>query len=168
MSHSDHTNSTPMRDTASTLKDQLTAHLATLSEDGRKTFMQSVRRKLIASGATVESSDFNVVLTPYSDIDAKLTKWVWAERVPLGALSLLVGTEGLGKTALGLALAAKLTKGTLPVEFEGQPLTVALATPEDDAGATVRKRLEAAGGDLTRVLDMRMHDASRRRVHVTS
>lgn len=74
----------------------------------------------------------------------------------MGALALLTGSEGLGKTALGLALVAQLTRGELPGDLHGTPVKVALLTPEDDAGATIRKRLDAAGADVTRVFDMQM------------
>ena len=124
----------------------------------------AIKRALARHGPTTGPDDgFGVVLTPYSEIEARLTEWVWRDRIPLGALSLLVGTEGLGKTALGLRLAADLTRGKLPGAFYGQPVTIALATPEDDAGATVRKRLDAVGGDVTRVLDMRMRKDSQDR-----
>lgn len=105
----------------------------------------------------VPSTDgFAAVMTPYSSIEAKLTKWAWEERLPLGALGLMTGTEGLGKTAFGLQLVAKLTRGELPGDLHGTPVKVALLTPEDDAGATIRKRLDAAGADVSRVFDLQM------------
>jgi hypothetical protein len=97
-----------------------------------------------------------VMVTAYRDIEAKLTDWLWEDRLPRAALSLIVGTEGLGKTAIGLSLAAQASRGTLPGCLHSEPVNVALFTPEDDPSRTLRPRLEAAGADLARVFDMKM------------
>jgi hypothetical protein len=69
-----------------------------------------------------------------------------------------MGTEGLGKTAIAIHFAAALTNGTLPGCFEGKPVNVAFLTPEDNAGATIRKRLDAAGADVSRVRDYQLRE----------
>jgi hypothetical protein len=96
------------------------------------------------------------VITSYDTIDPKLTEWAWKQRIPRAALTLMVGTEGLGKTAFELELAAKATRGELPGVFHGEPINVALLTPEDDPSRTVRPRLDAAGADPKRVFDVKM------------
>jgi RecA/RadA recombinase len=91
---------------------------------------------------------------PASEIEAVAAKWLWAERIPLGALTLLVGDPGLGKSLLTLGLAARLSRGKL-----GPPGVTLLVTAEDALAATVRPRLEAAGADLAHVhLYQREHD----------
>jgi hypothetical protein len=96
------------------------------------------------------------VATCYADIEAQRTEWAWEERMPCKALSLVVGTEGLGKTAFEIRLAAQATLGKLPGCFTGEPVNVALLTPEDDPRMTIKPRLEAAGADVTRVFDIKM------------
>jgi AAA domain len=96
------------------------------------------------------------VATCYRDIDPQLTDWTWKQRIPRAALTLIVGTEGLGKTAFELDLAAQATRGELPGVFYGEPVNVALLTPEDDPSRTVRPRLDAAGADTSRVFDVKM------------
>ena len=96
------------------------------------------------------------VATCYANIDPKRTEWTWTQRIPRAALALIVGTEGLGKTALELELAAKATLGKLDGVFHGEPVNVALLTPEDDPSRTIRPRLDAAGADPLRVFDVRM------------
>jgi AAA domain-containing protein len=96
------------------------------------------------------------VATCYDEIDGQRTEWIVEQRIPRAALTLMVGTEGLGKTAYGLDLAAKATRGTLPGVFRGEPVNVALLTPEDDPSRTIRPRLDAAGADAGRVFDVKM------------
>lgn len=77
--------------------------------------------------------------------------WAWRGMVPLGALSLLYGPEGLGKSSLAAMVAAMVTRGTLSGDLEGKPANVEIVAYEDDAGAVLVPRLEAAGADLNRV-----------------
>jgi hypothetical protein len=112
-----------------------------------------IQRREVATSA---ADGFEVVVTSYADITPKRTRWLWDRRIPLGALSLMVGTEGLGKTAAGVGFVAQLTRGTLPGEHFGTPVNVALFTPEDDPAATIWARLKAAGADMTRVKDIKM------------
>jgi hypothetical protein len=80
--------------------------------------------------------------------------WLWHRRVPLGKLTLLDGDPGLGKTALALDLAARLSTGaSLPDDPwpPGSPMGVVIVNAEDGIGDTLRPRLEAAGADLARI-----------------
>jgi hypothetical protein len=148
-------------------KDERVAAFAQLLEEDPKAtpqIMKSVRLrvapKLEAAGVpfvlerTATSS--TVIATSYAEIESKLTDWAWEAKMPRAMLSLVVGTEGLGKTAIELALIAEATRGTLPGCFKGEPVSVALLTPEDDPSRTIRPRLEAAGADLARVFDIKM------------
>ena len=104
-----------------------------------------------------ENTDgYEVVVRSYDSITPKRARWAWDSKLPMGALSLMIGTEGLGKTALGIELVAQLTQGKLPGALYGTPVNVALFTPEDDPAATIWPRLEAAGADRKRVLDVKM------------
>jgi hypothetical protein len=89
--------------------------------------------------------------TPVSLIKIKATEWLWHHRVPLGALTLLPGREGTGKSTAGAWLAAQVTRGTLPGVYEGMPKGVFYAAHEDDWERTIAPRLVAAGADTTKV-----------------
>ena len=78
--------------------------------------------------------------------------WAWETRLPLAMLSLLVGLGGLAKSTLAIYIAAKLSRGTLPGDLFGKPVTVAIATAEDHRAAVVVPRLIAAGADLDRIV----------------
>lgn len=73
------------------------------------------------------------------------------QMLPLGTLSLFGGRGGTGKTLAALSYAAKLTTGTLPGEFFGQPKSVLMISHEDDPRTQTNPRFEAAGGDKARL-----------------
>jgi hypothetical protein len=79
------------------------------------------------------------------------TVWLWDRWLPLRAIAILLGEEGLGKTHVTIEKAAAATRGELPGAFEGEPVTVLFATVEDDPASVLVPRLMAAGADLSRV-----------------
>ena len=111
---------------------------------------------LEAVGPRRDVEGFSVELVPFSSIQARRTDWLWAGRVPLGMLTLLVGSEGWGKSALTISSAAALTQGKLAGNFEGKPQKVAFLTTEDDPARTMRPRIEAAGGDMENMLSVKL------------
>jgi len=87
------------------------------------------------------------VATPLSDITMRRLRWLWEGRVPVAIIAMLAGRGGEGKSTFGLHLAAQLTRGTLPGEYEGTPRNVLYVAFEDDAAAVVKPRAIAAGAD---------------------
>jgi putative DNA primase/helicase len=83
-------------------------------------------------------------LRTLSGVEPESVEWLWRERVPLGAVSVLAGIGGLGKSHATLAIAAEATRG----ELTGRQEDVVLMTAEDALAAVVRPRAEAAGADL--------------------
>jgi hypothetical protein len=85
-------------------------------------------------------------------------RWLWYPWLPCGALTLLDGDPGLGKSTLTLDLAARLSRGDrFPDDEPGsnEPAAdaghVLLLSAEDDVHRTILPRLQAAGADLDRV-----------------
>jgi len=72
----------------------------------------------IVSGLTPRPGS-SLELVAASDVRIERVRWAWENRIPLRAVTLLAGLEGLGKTVLMLWLLAKLTRGTLPGELFG-------------------------------------------------
>jgi hypothetical protein len=93
-----------------------------------------------------------------AEVQAKPVRWLWPGRVPLGKLTVLDGDPGVGKSAVALDLAARVSRGEeLPDGASGDlggPTAVVLLAAEDGLADTVRPRLEAAGADLGRVVAM--------------
>jgi AAA domain/Bifunctional DNA primase/polymerase, N-terminal len=95
-------------------------------------------------------------------IGMRRARWLWDERVPLGALTLLGGREGLGKSILACELVAQITTGKLPGEFFGQPKPVLIVATEDSYAHTIKPRLTVAGAnvDLCRRVDVEEADGT--------
>ena len=90
-------------------------------------------------------------LTRASTIPVRPVRWLWQGRVPLSALSLLGGREGVGKTVAAMTLTADVTRGRLDGIYHGDPRSVIIAATEDSWEHTIVPRLMAAGADLERV-----------------
>ena len=109
------------------------------------------KKKQSAPSSTAATSNPVVTLTRASAIVPRNTEWAWKGRIPLGAVTLTVGPGGLGKSTLIYDRIAKLTQGALEGDLFGTPVTVLIATAEDDPNAVVVPRLMAVGADLDRV-----------------
>lgn len=86
---------------------------------------------------------------------ARQTEWLAQGRIPLNAVSLLVGDEGIGKSLWWVWVAAAVSTGNPLPEFgipRRDPGTVVLVLTEDEWAYTVRPRLEVAGADLDHIL----------------
>lgn len=90
-----------------------------------------------------------------SEVVAERVCWLWEKRIPLGKLTIVEGDPGLGKSALLIDLAARVSVGRpLP---DGSPCEaggVVICSAEDGVADTIRPRLDAAGGDPDKVLDL--------------
>jgi hypothetical protein len=109
---------------------------------------------------TIPTGD-GIRLRRASTITPEAVRWVYDDRIPLGAPSLLVGTPGEGKSTLLIDYAARLTRGTLPGDYYGRPVAVAIATAEDAIAQVVVPRLMAAGAnrDLVHLVTVQ-HDGA--------
>jgi hypothetical protein len=96
------------------------------------------------------------VFVSLADVKAKPVDWLWDLFIPRGAVTLLDGDPGLGKSTLALDISARVSRGwKMPPESEidpkAKPGGVLLLSAEDDPETTIRPRLDAAGCDLSKV-----------------
>lgn len=92
-----------------------------------------------------------VRLASVDGLAMRRTRWLWDQRVPLAAMTLVAGREGIGKSTVVYDLAASITRGALRGEHFGQPRSVVIVATEDDWEATILPRLAAARTDLKRI-----------------
>src|SRR3954467_4713199 len=83
-----------------------------------------------------------------SEVEPSIPEWILERRAPRGAITLLVGVDGTGKSTLITTLTAEWTTG----EQTGVEERVHLSLVEDDVAAVTVPRLMAAGANLDRVL----------------
>ncbi len=80
-------------------------------------------------------------------------EWLWKSRIALGKLNLLDGDPGLGKSAVTIDLAARVSAGLpWPDGSECEAGGVVICSGEDGLADTIRPRLDAAGGDPSKAL----------------
>lgn len=94
--------------------------------------------------------------TTFDMIDPLPTEPLWPGFWPRGEVVGWYGEGGLGKGRAELDLAARITRGD-PMPFctgRTRPGSVILVLPEDHPSEQVRPRLDAAGADVSRVVDM--------------
>ena len=105
---------------------------------------------------------------------AEEVAWLWPNRIPVGQVTLIEGSEGAGKSFVALDLAARTTRGGPwpdepqaggPVSLATEPVDVLLICGQDDPG-TIGRRLHALGADPQRIRgleEFRTYDPDRAR-----
>lgn len=101
----------------------------------------------------------SVLAIAASEMTASAWSILWRERIPRGAVSVVAGRPGAGKSTLEAAIAAELSN-------EG--LVGIISNLEDDPEKVVLPRLLAAGADVSRVLLVRPHLSPRLPVQMES
>ena len=94
------------------------------------------------------------VVRRLSEVQPEDVRWLWPGRIAAGKLTLIAGHPGLGKSFLTVDLAARVTTGAAWPDGQGRAPrgSVVMLNCEDDAADTIRPRLDAAGGDPSRVV----------------
>lgn len=99
-----------------------------------------------------------LVAVPASSMTMRTPEWLEELRVPAGAITLLGGREGIGKSTIAFDRAARLTKGILPGKYFGAPQNVGVVATEDSWDCVIVPRLVAAGADRDRVYRIEAQD----------
>lgn len=90
-------------------------------------------------------------LTPASAFTIKRIKWLWADRIPVGEVTVMPGREGVGKSTVLAKICADITNGTLDGEYVGIARNVIYIANEDSWTKTIAARMIASGADMDRV-----------------
>lgn len=99
----------------------------------------------------------NRTLVPqkFNAITPQRVEWLIDGFIPRGAITLLSGREGLGKSLLSLHWVAQLTRG----ELTPYPENALIIASEDSASHVIRPRLDAAGADTSRVSIVEVYES---------
>ena len=90
------------------------------------------------------------ILTPLSEIKTEKIDWLWRDRFQQGALSVINGKPGSGKTFMTCYMAAKITHGASWDDGRGCSKGSVLFFPgEENVSQVLKPRLEAAGADIS-------------------
>lgn len=126
-----------------------------LVADGPDAFLALLSAAVDPTPPTKGGRSVGIIARPASAIQSAPVDWLWPGRIPCGALTVLDGDPGLGKSTVTLALAARVSRGDAMPPATGQsttaPANVIIFSAEDDPARTIRPRLEAAGADLERI-----------------
>ena len=98
------------------------------------------------------------VLVSAGEIEPGRIDWLWEPYLPAGAVTLMAGAPGCGKSFLSTALAASLSQGLTP--FHRRPtgkVRTAILSLEDDPARTIVPRLKACGADLGEIVIFDQH-----------
>jgi KaiC/GvpD/RAD55 family RecA-like ATPase len=87
--------------------------------------------------------------------------WLWRGYVPLGAVTVLDGLPGQGKSTMALDLAARVSTGrAMPDGSAGpEPSGVVVLSAEDDVPRVIVPRLLASGADVSKVATLTFSDS---------
>src|SRR5689334_18320659 len=97
------------------------------------------------------SADKRLVSVTAAQVKPANPSFAWAGRLPLGAVSIVAGPPGLGKTQLMLGACARVTLGKLDGDLRTTPVDVLYISAEDSLEHTLAPRFIAAGGDRQRL-----------------
>lgn len=89
-------------------------------------------------------------------VKMKPVHYLWKGGILSGALNLLAGKPGTGKSSFTYNLAADITKGQVLGDYHGQPGVVLICSTEDSESHAIVPRLRAAGADLSKIYSINL------------
>lgn len=111
------------------------------------------RLPMVTDFLGVEKPNTGAKFVRAASVKAKPLAWLWRGAVLRGALSLLAGPGGVGKSTVAASIAAIVTTGgVFPDGEKAEQGSVIFCEGEDDPESVTLPRLQAAGADLSRVI----------------
>lgn len=102
------------------------------------------------------AQDAKPVVVRLSDVKPERVSWLVPGILPLGKLGIIEGDPGVNKSVLTLAINAAITTGRSVLGAPpAPPRNVVIVTYEDGLADTIRPRIDALGGDASRVFVFR-------------
>ncbi len=99
----------------------------------------------------MSTSPIGPILSPLDQIEIVEGAWLWPGRIPLGAITTLVGFGGEGKSFLACAVASAVSRGGAFPDGAPAPQGGVVIMAGEDSPSKLRLRYTANGADLSQV-----------------
>lgn len=111
----------------------------------------------------IKKADFH--LNKAADVEIKEPEWLIPGYIPKYGITTIAGEGGVGKTSIWCSIVACITTGKQSflvqgesIPFENKPENVVVFSAEDSWNYVLKRRLEANGADMDRILYMGPED----------
>jgi hypothetical protein len=110
-----------------------------------------------AAAETADAETRTLVRRRIDQFERRDVEWLWDPFVPLGMITLICGDKAVGKSSVGLDMAARISTGRVWPRFgnskeQRAPLgSVIILCKENDISRIIRPRLEAAEANLKKI-----------------
>ncbi len=107
----------------------------------------------LGNGADPETDASEALFVRADAVEMEQIRWLWPGVLPIGALSLIAGEAGVGKSTLAACIAAIVSAGGIwPTGERAERGGVIFCEGEDPRDTVTAPRLAAAGADMRRVI----------------
>jgi DNA repair protein RadA/Sms len=87
-----------------------------------------------------------------SNVKTRPINWLWKPYIPRGAMTMIVGDGGYGKSWMTCAIAADLSSGrALPGQEPLAPQRVLMISAEDGVSQIIKPKMEVLAADMSRI-----------------
>lgn len=103
--------------------------------------------------STTSKKQFKLHARPLSQVEFQETIWLWYPYIPAGAITLLFGNGGMGKSWITCKIAADLSQGrVLPGQHKPlPPQKILMVSAEDDPGRIILPRMAALEANMDNI-----------------
>lgn len=150
-----------LRNAEAVLASDLEVEVATAEVERGERLNAEQKRRATRNGthappANASRFDVRAIVVRLSDVEPEKVSWLAPGTLPFGKFVIIEGDPGTSKSTLTLDLAARITRGQSVLgAAPHEPRNVVLVTFEDGLADTVRPRIDALGGDASRVFVFR-------------
>lgn len=97
------------------------------------------------------SKSYGPILNKFNQIQIEENPWLWPGRIPLRAITILIGLGGEGKSFLACSVACAVSRGNPLADGAPAPQGNIVVMAGEDLPSKLRLRYQANGADLERV-----------------
>lgn len=138
-----------------------------LTKEEVKAIHQSVTDRY-DKGSTYQENTKNLStkMISMADVEEKEPEWLIRDFIPKGAITILAGDGGVGKTTIWCDIVASISSGTYTffedenysLIEERKPQKVMFFSSEDDMNTTLKKRLRVNGANMNNIFTIKLSD----------